>query len=646
MRTRANGQAARSAGERAGTARVNRSFAPRARAEWGSRRGVPAAFSPTLLKKSPAPLRSPMKQVLQLTLAFLLAFFVMAAIVAVLGIGFFASMASGSKPAVPRGCILTVDLSAPVTERGGSPSPLALLQGDAGYTVPAHEIASALRHAAQDDRVKGVLLHGGVQGSMSALNAAREALAEVRAAKKPVLAYYGSGDEKTVWFASAADESWMEPLGIVVFDGFSIEVPYFGDALAKYGVEVQVTRVGKYKSAVEPFMLGRMSPENREQLTGILRDVQGTLFAQLAASKGLEVSKLENIAQEAGWLPSERAIQLGLVTKAAPFGEMLARLRTIAGVEADEDLPQVDLRQYARAVWENGGSGGGVQVIVAEGDIVDGEYDMGIGGDDLSRRLRAARMDDDVKAVVMRVNSPGGSATASDAIRLEVLALRAAGKPIVVSMGSLAASGGYWISANADAIVSQPETITGSIGVLGLLPNLEELGERHGFRTEVVRTSPLAGYESLWHRKDADQLERIQSLVDRIYEQFLDLVAEGRHMPRERVHEIAQGRVWSGLEAKELGLVDEIGGLDRAIAIAREKAKLDAKAPVRYERSEPKLIDELLEQALGNEPEQLTRAIDERFGAFEDLLSPLVQARRMAGQSGLVARLPFDVRFR
>ncbi len=587
-----------------------------------------------------------MKQVLQLTLAFLLAFFVVAAIVAVLGIGFFASIASGAKPAIPRGCILTVDLSAPVTERGGAPSPLALLQGGGSYPVPAHEVASALRHAAQDERVKGVLLHGGVSGSMSALTAAREALAEVRAAKKPVLAYYGSSDEKTVWFASAADESWMEPLGVVVFDGFSIEVPYFGDTLEKYGIEVQVTRVGKYKSAVEPFMLGHMSAENREQLDGILRDTQGTLFAQLAAARGLEVSKLEEISREAGWLSSERAIQLGLVTKAAPFGEMLARLRTIAGVDVDADLPQVALRDYAKSVWENGGGGDGVQVIVAAGEIVDGESDSGIGGDDLSRRLRAARLDKKVKAVVLRVDSPGGSATASDAIRHEVLALREAGKPIVVSMGSLAASGGYWISANADAIVAQPETITGSIGVFGLLPNLEQLAERHGFRTEVVRTSPLSGYESMWHRKDPEQIALIQSLVDRIYEEFLDLVSEGRHIPRERVHEIAQGRVWSGLEGKELGLVDEIGGLDRAIAIAREKAKLDAKAPVRFERPEPKLIDEILEQALGNEPAHLTRALDERLGAIDDLMGPLAQVRRLAGRSGLVARLPFDIRFR
>jgi protease-4 len=512
-----------------------------------------------------------MKQVLQLTLAFLLAFFVVIAIVAVLGIGFFASLASGSKPSVPRGCILTVDLSAPVTERGGAPSPFALLEGDANYPVPAHEIASALRHAATDERVKGVLLHGGVSGSMSALTAAREALADVRAAKKPVLAYYGSGDEKTVWFASAADESWMEPLGIVVFDGFSIEVPYFGDTLKKYGVEVQVTRVGKYKSAVEPFMLGHMSPENREQLEGILRDTQGTLYTQLAAARGLEVAKLEEIARESGWLSSERAVKAGLVTKAAPFGEMMARLRTITGVESDDEVPQVALSDYAQAVWKNGGGGDGIQVIVAQGEIVDGEHGSGIGGDDLSRSLRAARLDEKVKAVVLRVDSPGGSATASDTIRHEVLALREAGKPIVVSMGSLAASGGYWISANADAIVAQPETITGSIGVFGMLPNLEQLAERHGFRTEVVRTSPLSGFQSLWHRKDEDQIERIQSLVDRIYEEFLDLVSEGRHLPRERVHEIAQGRVWSGLEGKELGLVDEIGGLDRAIAIARER---------------------------------------------------------------------------
>jgi len=591
-----------------------------------------------------------MKTVLQITLAFLLAFFIAAVVLGLLGFAFLAAAASGSEPTIEKGSILTIDLSEPLTERGGSPSPMDVFQGATSSPLPAYEVASALRHAAKDERVKGVLLHGGISGSMSALAAARDALAEVRAAKKPVLAYYGSMDEKTVWFASAADETWIEPLDVVIFDGFSAEIPYFGDALAKYGVEVQVTRVGKYKSAVEPFLLGRMSAENREQMEAILADVQSTLYGQIAASKGLDVARLDAVAREKGWLTPEAAIELGLVTKAAPFGEMLARLKEVAGCDPDADLPQVALQDYARAVWKNGKSGDGIQVIVAEGEIVDGESSDGIGGDDLARRLRKAREDEDVKAVVMRVDSPGGSATASDVIRAEVLALKAAGKPVVVSMGRLAASGGYWISANADAIVAQPETLTGSIGVFGMLPNVEKLAEEHGLRAEVVRTSPLTGFESLWHRKDEAQLARIQALVDRIYDQFLDLVAEGRGMTRDAVHEIAQGRVWSGTRGKELGLVDEIGGLDRAIEIAREKAKLGAKAPVRYERPELDLLEQILEEAIAGQREPLARAVRARLGdqadALASALSVFEHARKLAGTNGVVARLPFDFEVR
>ncbi len=587
-----------------------------------------------------------MKNVLQTTLAFLLAFFITAAIVGLLGFGCVAAAASGSKHDIKSGSILTVDLSSPTTERGGTPSPMALLQGDATSTVPAYELAGALRHAAKDDRVKAVLLHGGVAGSMSALTAAREALGEVHAAGKPIFAYYASPDEKTIWFASAADETWIEPLDVVIFDGFAAEIPYFGDALKKYGIEVQVTRVGKYKSAVEPFLLGHMSAENREQMTAILDDVQAALYGQIATAKNIDVKKLDATAREKGWLTPEQAIQLGIVTKAAPFGEMLARLKEVAGVGAKKDVPQVSIEDYAADVWKNGKSGDGIEVIVAEGEIVDGESKDGIGGDDLARRLRAARLDEKVKAVVMRVDSPGGSATASDVIRSEVLAIQAAGKPVVVSMGRLAASGGYWISANADAIVAQPETLTGSIGVFGMLPNVEKFAEEHGLRAEVVRTSPLAGFQSIWHHKDDAQIDRIQALVDRIYDRFLDLVSEGRHMSRERVHEIAQGRVWSGTRGLELGLVDEIGGLDRAIAIAREKAHLDADAPVRYERKDKELIEQIIEEALAGQREPLTRALVGDAGAQLDTLTKALavfdHARKLAGTNGVVARMPFD----
>jgi protease-4 len=584
-----------------------------------------------------------MHQILKQTLALLLAF---AVALTALFLGLFlvfALAAAGSKPSVPKGAVLMVDLARPLTERGGSPDALALLGGETRFEIPAHEAAAAVRHAAQDGRIRAVVLHGGIAASVAELDALREALGEVRAARKPVLAYYGSGDEKTLWLASAADEWWMEPLGILVVDGWGAEIPYFGDLFEKYGIGVQVTRVGKYKSAVEPFILDHMSAENREQIAGILADVQAHVFGGIAKSRGVEAARLEELMRTEGFVDAQRAVELGLATRAAPFGEFLARLRAITDVDDDEEIPQIGLEEYALAVRKSHGKGDALQVIVAEGDILDGSHPDGIGGDELAHSLREARLDDDVKAVVLRVNSPGGSATASDVIRSELRALKAAGKKVVVSMGRVAASGGYWISADADLIVAQPETITGSIGVFGMLPNVQELAERHGLRGELVGTGPLVGIESIWRAKDATQIARVQSLVDQIYERFLDLVAEGRGLTRERVHEIAQGRVWSGVKAKELRLVDELGGLERAIELARERAGLAADAPVRYEREEPGAIEALIEEALRGEPERLARSIGAELAPFKATLAALERLQRMSGPSGVLARMPFDL---
>ena len=326
---------------------------------------------------------------------------------------------------------------------------------------------------------------------------------------------------------------------------------------------------------------------------------------------------------------------------------MLARLKEVAGVGTKKDVPQVAVQDYARDVWKNGKSGNGIQVIVAEGEIVDGESGgRGIGGGTICRaELRAAREDDKVVKAVRdarrfarrqrnRVRrDPFGNPGPEGGRGQTGRGLDGASWPHRVATGS---------PPTPDAIVAQPETLTGSIGVFGMLPNIEKFAEEHGLRAEVVRTSPLAGFQSIWHHKDEAQVARIQTLVDRIYDRFLDLVSEGRSLPRERVHEIAQGRVWSGRRGVELGLVDEIGGLDRAIAIAREKAKLDSDAPVRYERREKKFIDELLEEVLAGEREPLTHALAGQFDALHEALEVFEHARKLAGASGVVARLPFD----
>ena len=572
------------------------------------------------------------------TLVVLFVVLALLSLLALTAIGLIASLGEDTQ-SVESGSVLTIDLSQPVTELGTEPGLDALLAGGGGMPLPARELAQAIERAADDDRIEAVLLHGGVTGSTAALDALRDAVMRVRKADKPVVAYYGSLDERTLWFASAADEVWMEPMGMVLIDGFSIEIPYFGDMLAKYGIEVQVTRVGKYKSAVEPFMRSSMSAENREQLSGMLTDIEATIYSDIAKARGTTLEELQSAAKRDGLVTSSDALARKWVTKLGSFGEALAHMKSLVGVDPDEALPQVDLVRYAKTTRKKQPKGSVIELVQAQGEIVDGSSSTGIGGDDLAARLRAVRMDDDVAAVVLRVDSPGGSATASEAIRQEILALRSMGKPVVVSMGAVAASGGYWISANANKIVAHPETITGSIGVFGMLPNVEKFALEHGVRSESVSTSELAGWDSLMRRKTAAQLERVQSHVDDIYERFLVLVADGRQLDKAKVAEIAQGRVWSGVQAKELGLIDELGGLEEAIALARKEADLPDSAGVRVQRKQLDWIDQLVEDLIDERRPDLARM--EQTPAMQ-AARMLARVQALAGNTGVVARLPFD----
>jgi protease-4 len=558
-----------------------------------------------------------------------------------LGLFVLAAIGSGAKVNVAKGSILVVDLTRPLSEKGSRQPGLAGIFGNLSHPLPAYEAASAVRAAGDDERIAAILLRGGFEGSFASLDLLREALVDARKSGKRIYAQLGSANERMLWLGSAADEIWLDPLGFVEFDGWFGDILYFGDALKELGVEVQVTRVGKYKSAVEPFMLGRMTDENREQLTEMMRSIEGKILGDIGEARGLDVEQLKKWSRERGWFTAKAAVEEKLATHSAPYASLLEKLREHADVDAQDELPEITLSRYARGVRKSPGSGPGVRVVVADGEIVDGSNPMAIGGDDLAEELRAAREDEDTLAVVMRVDSPGGSATASDVIRAEVLALKAAGKPVIVSMGSLAASGGYWISANADVIVAQPQTLTGSIGVFGMLPNVEALAEKYGLRAERVSTSPLAGLGSMWKRLDETQIGMVQGIVDEIYERFLDLVAEGRKLGRDRVHEIAQGRVWTGTRAHELGLVDELGDLDRAIEIALERAHLESDAPVRYPEREMQWLDELLEELL--EQEGLAQSRVEHLRTLARFARLAQALEQLEGKPAILARLPFEV---
>lgn len=543
--------------------------------------------------------------------------------------------------------ILTLDLSNGISDRGGSPPVLDRLLGETGNPIPLHRAIAALRAASNDSDIKGLLLHGGVDGGPSLLRELRAALLEFKKSGKRVIAWYPSYGEKEYYLGSLADEMTIAPLGDLSLDGFQAEVLYFKGALAKFGLEVQVSRVGKYKSAVEPFLAEEMSEANREQLTAMLEGIGSAMFTDVAASRPITVAQLLDITKNSPIQTADAAVAAKLIDRVVAFPDLMTELTTLGGRDDEqESFVQVDLFTYAKAHVKADESTDtpAIGVVFAEGEIVDGDTEAGVGGDTVARKLREMRLDENVKAVVLRVNSPGGSASASEVILDEVRRLRAAGKPVVASMGELAASGGYWISSLCDSIVAHPSTITGSIGVFGMLPNAEKALADLGVRREIVKTGPSADIESFLRAKSETELAQIQVIIDGIYDAFLERVAVGRKMSKEAVHEIAQGRVWLGSKALELGLVDRLGSLDDAIATAAELGKVGKDYVVRYGVKPSSKIEELMAKFEGG-GDPLT-SIDALPAATRHALFDLSAVMSLVNRSGAMVRLPYELRIR
>lgn len=570
---------------------------------------------------------------------------VLLALLLIVGVG-FAVAAANAHDAKTKG-ILTIDLSAGITDRGGSPPLLDRLRGEVSNPVPLHVAIRALREAAKDDDIEGLLLHGGVGGGPALLGELRLALLEFKKSGKRIVAWFPGYGEKEYLLASLANEMTIAPLGDFSLDGFQAEVLYFKDAMAKFGVDVQVTRVGKYKSAVEPYLAERMSDENREQLSAMLDGIQRTVLQEIAASRSLPLERLLEVIARTPILTGKAAVEAKLLDREIAFPDLVAELEKFGGRDEEtKSFAQVDLATYAKEkVKPAKGDSASIGVVFAEGEIVDGDSEQGVAGDTVARKLRALRLDEKIKAVVLRVNSPGGSASASEVILDEVRRLRAAGKPVVASMGELAASGGYWISSLCDSIVASPSTITGSIGVFGMLPNAEKALADLGVRREIVKTGPSADVASFLRAKSDVELAQIQVVVDGIYEDFLDRVATGRKLERAAVHEIAQGRVWTGAKALELGLVDRLGTLDDAIAVAAELARLGKDPVVRYVVKEPSRLEALIAEVTGGDSGPLTSTVSERAG-WSDAVADSAAVLAIAGRTGVFARLPFDLRVR
>lgn len=551
-----------------------------------------------------------MKEFFRTFFACLLALFFTAAMAGLFMLVVFAMLAAtGQQTAtVPKGAVLVFDMSANIADapsQGSSEEIIAeLTGGDGPRRLELRSVLEAIEAAATDERIKAIYLEGAFAPSnygsgYAALREVRTALEHFRASGKPVIAYLVAPSTREFFIASTASKLVLNPLGIIATPGISAEVIYWGGFFKKYGVDVQVAKAGRYKSAGETLSQEHMSEPEREQLTEILGDVWNDYIGTVAQARKLTPEALQAVIDAEALIPAEKAREVGLVDVLADFPVVLDELKGITGeTRADKTFTQIALHTYIAAREPNPAakvSGPQVAVIYAEGIIVDGEGTPDqVGGDRIAREIRKLRSDDDVKAVVLRVNSPGGSAIASEVIRAELKLLHER-KPLVISMGTVAASGGYWISTVGDRVFAQNNTITGSIGVLTVIPNLSELAGRFSLNVENVKTARHADIFSIMQPREPGSMEIIQGFVDSIYTKFIDRVVEARKLDRGVIEGLAEGRVWSGADALSHGLIDEIGGLREAIKAAAAKAGLDSYRVTDHPASKT-FLEKLMEQ--------------------------------------------------
>jgi len=449
----------------------------------------------------------------------------------------------------------------------------------ADRSVSLHSTLEAIAAAAEDDKIAGLYITGYTNEGMATLKEVRAALSEFKASSgKPIWAYATDFGERDYYIASVADNLVLAPVGAMEINGFRAETQFLANALQKYGVGVQVVRAGKYKSAVEPFVRSESSAENEQQTSVLIGDLWQDFLQTVASDRDITADELQTLADEVALIEPNQALEAGLVDRVAFYDEVLTDLKALTDTtdEPDEALPQLSLADYAQIASRNRSfAEDTVAVVYAEGNIVVGDDVVpgAITSEGLSATLRDIRRDDEIKAVVLRVNSPGGSAVASEIIADEVRLL-AAEKPVIVSMGDYAASGGYMIAAPGAKILASPTTITGSIGVYGLLLNFQEIANKNGITWDVVKTAKFADMQTSARPQTEDELQIQQGYTDNLYDRFMAIVSEGRDVPMSRVSQVAQGRVWTGEDAIAANLVDELGGLQDAIALAAKTADL------------------------------------------------------------------------
>ncbi|OWP83239.1 signal peptide peptidase SppA [Flavobacterium davisii] len=507
------------------------------------------------------------------------------------------------------------------------------------------DILKAIKEAKEDSRIRGIsILNNTLHLGVAQTKALRDELENFRKSGKFVLAYGNTYSQKEYYLNSVASTVYLNPVGELEFKGLSSEVMYFKDFQDKTGIKMEVIRHGKYKSAVEPFLTNSMSPENREQISLFLNSIWNAVVEDISKSRSISVTDLNLIATDLLARTPELAKNSKLVDIVAYEDVYHQDIKKRLKVAQNEDYNTVNILDYSKelADKEEFALGEKIAIIYAQGEIGSGEGDLNtVGEGSMKRSLKEAREDQDIKAIVLRINSPGGSALTSDLIWREIELTKKV-KPVVVSMGNLAASGGYYIACNAHKIFAEASTITGSIGVFGMLPNLSEISNRYGINTETVETHKNASGYSVFEPIDADFKNFTQEGVETIYKTFVNRVAKGRKMNFTQVDAIAQGRVWSGTDALKIGLVDKIGGLDDAIAYAATISKAKDYSTISYPEFEKNFIDELEKNGFMSFFKTREVLLKEQIG--EEGLEMINQIKRMNNRKGMQLIIPYELK--
>ena len=544
--------------------------------------------------------------------------------------------------------VLVLNLSGTLDERAQA-DPMAFIKGENTEATGLDDMLAAIRKAKTNDKVKGIYIEAGAfaADSYASLQAVRKALADFRSSGKWIVAYSDSYSQSTYYLASVANKVWVNPQGMIDWHGLASQKIYLKDLLEKVGVKMQVTKVGKYKSAVEMFTVDKMSDADREQTEAYINGIWKNVVNDVAASRHLTANQLNTYADSLITLaPATELVKMKMADQLLYTDQVKAEVKKLLNIDQKDEIYQLSVSDMAN-VKDERKEGDQVAVYYAFGDIVDGAAasptslnESVIDAQKVCRDLEKLANDDDVKAVVVRVNSGGGSAYASEQIWHQVSELKKK-KPVVVSMGGMAASGGYYMSAAANWIVAEPTTLTGSIGIFGMFPDMSNLmTNKLSLHFDLAKTNKYSDFGTQSRAFNADELAHLGTYIDRGYKLFRKRVADGRHMSEAQVEQIAQGHVWLGQDALKIKLVDQLGGLNEAVSKAAALAKLDKYHTASYPA--PAGWSEMLLDRM-----QSGNYLDEQMkAALGEYYEPMMVVRNLSNRNPIQARLPFYIYIR